>query len=272
MKKISILIILFIFYFGGIVNGQEDARVVFLHHSTGGIICGKGHVADSVQAYNKRNGTDYFFEDKAYPNKPYGWANYAYDYWNLWLNDYGKQYKGQENYPNVASLEDICNEYDVIIFKHCYPGADILEDTGNPDITSDRKSLENYKLQFRALREKFQEFPDKDFIVWTLVPRHRLVPDAPENAKRAKEFVDWVKNEWLSENGKTYDNIHVFDYFSLAAELNVNAKAPKVPYCLKYKYEIDHDDDNSHPNELAALEIGPKFYEYIIDVLKGRGK
>ncbi len=271
MKKVSILISLFFFCLGGIVKAQ-DVKVVFLHHSTGGIIYRDGSVADSIQAYNKRNGSDYQFTEKAYPNKPYGWANYAYDYWNLWLNGYGKQYKGQENYPNVASLEDICKEYDVVIFKHCYPGADILEDTGNPDISSDRKSLENYKLQYRALREKFQEFPGKDFIVWTLAPRNRLVKDAPENAKRAKKFVDWVKNEWLSESGKTYDNIHVFDYFSLSAELDLNCKAPKVPYCLKYKYEIDHNDDNSHPNELAAQEIGPEFSEFVIDVLKGRGK
>ena len=267
-QKFFIAFVLIIFIVGQ-VNSQ-NAKVVFLHHSTGGLIYNDGHVADSIQSYNEKNNTNYVVEEFAFPNKPYAWANYPYDYWNIWLNGYCDQYKKEEFYPNVECLEDLCRDNDVIIFKHCYPGADILEDTGNPDISSNRKSLENYKLQYRALRDKFQEFPDNDFIVWTLVPRHRLVGNAPENAVRAKEFVDWVKNEWLKEGGRTYNNIHVFDYFSLAAEQNADADAPHAPYCLKYKYERSHEDSDSHPNKLVSEEIGPIFSKFIIDLLNNK--
>ena len=267
MKQTFIFSLLLALLFGGKLSAQ-DAKVIFLHHSTGGLIYNDGHVADSIQAYNERHGTNYFIKDRNFPYKPYAWLNYPYDYWNIWLNGYCDQYKKEKTYRNVECLEDLCREYDIIIFKHCYPGADILEDTGEPDISSDRKSLENYKLQYRALRDKFREFPDNDFIVWTLVPRHRLDANSPENAPRTKQFVDWVKNEWLSEEGKTDDNIHIFDYFSLAAELNTMPRAPRVPYCLKYEYERSHDKKDSHPNQLASEKIGPEFYRFIVRVLK----
>jgi hypothetical protein len=266
MKQIFNFTLLCIVIFGGEITAQES-KIIFLHHSTGGLIYNDGHVADSIQAYNERNGTNYLIKEKNFPYKPYEWLNYPYDYWNIWLNGYCDQYKGEKGYSNVKCLEDLCRDYDVIIFKHCYPGADILKNTDNPDINSDRKSLENYKLQYRALRDKFQEFPNNEFIVWTLVPRHRLDANSPENAPRAKEFVDWVKNEWLVEGAKSYDNIHIFDYFSLAAEQDTAAVPPRVPYCLKYKYERAHDGKDSHPNQLASEEIGPEFYKFIIKVL-----
>lgn len=258
------------FFLGLQILIAQEAKIIFLHHSTGGMIYDDGHVEDSINAYNSRYGTNYTTKSKNYPYKPYEWKNYPYDYWNIWINGYCEKYKGEKTYPNVKCLEDLCEEYDVIIFKHCYPGADILEDTKSPDIGSKRKSLENYKLQYRTLRDKFSEFPDNDFIVWTLVPRHRLYPKAPENAPRAKEFVDWINNEWLTENNQKYDNIHVFDYFSLAAETDITVLQPNVPYCLKYKYEHSHEDNNSHPNKLACQEIGPKFYEFIIETINNR--
>lgn len=235
----------------GTVTAQDD-KVIFLHHSTGRMIFDDGNVVDSIEAYNQRSNTQYVVDEWNFPYKPYVWANYPYDYWNIWINGYCEDYRGEKGYVNVECLDDLTSRYDVIILKHCYPGADVLEDTGSPDIASDRKSLENYKLQYRALREKFASFPENDFVVWTLVPRHRLDSNAPENASRAKEFVDWVKHEWLKEDDGDYNNIHVFDYFSLAAELDPNVEPPAVTHCLKYDYERAHDHKDSHPNLLAS--------------------
>lgn len=267
MKQTFYLGIALIFLLQQVVNGQ-DANIIFLHHSTGGLIYKDGHVADSIQAYNKRNGTKYSITERNFPDKPYPWANYPYDYWNIWINGYCNEQKNDSTYVNITCLEDLCKEYDVIMLKHCYPGADILEDIGAPDVSSSRKSLENYKLQYRVLRDKFQEFPENDFVVWTLVPRHRLDANSPANAGRAKEFVDWVKNEWLTENGQNYTNIHIFDYFSLAAEINTKVEAPRIPFCLKYEYERSHKDDDSHPNKKASQEIGPKLFQFIVDVIQ----
>ncbi|MGV8133856.1 MAG: hypothetical protein AB2L20_01470 [Mangrovibacterium sp.] len=266
IERISCLVFVAAFFTLLGADAQER-NIVFLHHSTGGLIYNNGHVADSIQAFNRKNGTDYSITERSFPDKPYPWANYPYDYWNIWIKGYCNEKKGSDGASNVACLEDLCAAYDVVILKHCFPGADILEDTGTPQISSARKSLENYKLQYRALRDKFQEFPENLFIVWTLVPRHRLDADSPQNAKRAKEFADWVKNEWLSENGRDYPNIRIFDYFSLAAEMDIHAAHPRVPYCLKYEYELAHDQEDSHPNQLASEEIGRAFSRFIIETI-----
>ena len=138
MKQLFFFILFLLVLAGGEISAQET-KIVFLHHSTGRLIYQDGNVADSIQAYNEQHGTKFLIEEREFPDKPYKWANYPYDYWNIWLNGLCEQQKGKENYRNVVCLDDLCKEYDVIIIKHCYPGADIREDTGNPDITSDRK-------------------------------------------------------------------------------------------------------------------------------------
>ncbi len=247
-------------------NAQND-KIIFLHHSTGGMVYHKGKVADSIEAYNQRNNSHISITERDFPDKPYPWENYPYDYWNIWVNGDCDHYKGKPEYPNVECLEDLCKKYDVIILKHCFPGSSILEDTGHPDVASKRKSLENYKLQYRALRDKFDAFPGNRFIVWTLAPLHRLEYNTPDEAARAKEFAGWVKNEWLTEDGKQRHHIHVFDYFSYTAETDRNAAPPRVPYCLKYDYELSHDNSDSHPNETACKAIGPRFAEFIIQTV-----
>lgn len=265
MKTFKILLLLF--FVSSFVNAQNE-KIVFLHHSTGGLIYEKGGIPKLMEEYNSHNGTNYTIVEHEFPNKPYPWRNYPYDYWNIWINGYCEENKDTEEYENVECLETLTQNYDIIILKHCFPGAKVLENTGSPDITSDRKSLENYKLQYKALRDKFDSFPDNDFVVWTLVPLHRLANGAPENAARAKEFVDWVKNDWLKEDGKKHPNIHIFDYFSLSAVLDKNTELPNVPYCLKYEYERSHEDSDSHPNDLACKNIGPEFFKFIVKTLE----
>lgn len=121
-----------------------------------------------------------------------------------------------------------------------------------------------------AFSGNYELFSQKTDVIFLHHSTGRMIYEqgAIENASRTKEFADWVKHEWLSENGSNYDNIHVFDYFSLAAETDPNAKKPNVPYCLKYEYEKAHDQNDSHPNELACREIGPEFYAYIINLLE----
>ena len=262
MKTFKVLFILL--FIVSIVNAQ-DKKIIFLHHSTGGLVYTKGEVADSIARFNEQNGTNYSFVERNFPDKPYKWANYPFDYWKIWINGYCNELRGKEEYKNVECLESLTKDYDVIIMKHCFPGANILEDNGSPDISSERKSLENYKLQYRALREKFDAFPNNDFIVWTLVPLHRLAT-TPENAGRASEFVDWVKNDWLNEDGKAHRNIHIFDYYSLAANLGEGSNTKGLLYCLKYEYERSHEGSDSHPNDLACSKTGPEFYRYVIKV------
>jgi hypothetical protein len=238
----------------------SSQKAIFLHHSTGGNVYQEGKVDAWITEFNQQHGTHIELTERAFPNDPYEWKNYPFDYWNLWINgacDSGK--------PGIECMKTIAGVYRMIIFKHCFPGAQVLEDTGNPDITSEKKTLGNYKLQYRALREMMDRYPDNIFVIWTLVPLHRL-STTPENAQRASEFVEWVNKEWLAEDGRSHDNILIFDFWKLAAEHEQKPEQGQVN-CLRYDYERSHESGDSHPNKKANEAIGPVFARFIIDGL-----
>ncbi len=122
-------------------------RIIFLTHSVGSGLYKEGKISEWFTQYNSENGTDILINRRSYPADPYPWDNNPYDYWNVWLN--GNCSK--ECFPSLLE------KYDIVIMKHCYTAAKIEEDINAPDIASDRKSLENYKLQYRAIRDLFDE-------------------------------------------------------------------------------------------------------------------
>jgi hypothetical protein len=253
------LFILFILYSQSVLADNE--KIIFLHHSTGEGVYWDGGVPEWISDYNSEHGTSYQIFERNYPDSPYPWENYPYDYWNLWIN--GACDSGN---PNIECMDTLTQSYDVIIFKHCFPGAAVEPDTGNPDITSQTKSLENYKLQYQALRDMIDSYPNNVFIVWTLAPLHRLATTEDE-ATRAKEFVDWVKNNFLTEDGNNHPNITIFDFWGIVAEDDPNPSMGKVN-CLKYEYEGSHFSSDSHPNYTANQTAGPQFAQTIVDAIE----
>lgn len=257
--------------FGGPSRGMgaeesegDLVKILFLHHSTGDVIW-RGGVPDFFAAYNSEHGTNYRIDKLAYPKKsPYGWSNNPYDYWNIWV-----QHGGQDPFMEEPTLEILTRDYDVIVFKHCFPVSDVLPDTGNPEIGSKEKRAENYKLQYQALKEKMREFPETKFIVWTgaalvedrsIKNRIRLFlgmkSPARENAQRAADFFEWVRREW-DEPG---DNIYIWDFQELETEEG-----------LFLKPEYAHEPGNSHPNSDFSKRVAPLFSKRIIYVIQGRG-
>jgi hypothetical protein len=228
-------------------HAQTPVKIIFLHHSTGGVIWGGG-VENYISNYNSSHGTDYIIEERAYPDGTnYPWANYPYDYWKIWVDATGPTYSGQD------TLVTLTADYDVIVFKHCFPVSNIEADTGNPDITSDTKSLENYKLQYNALKTRMHQYPTKKFIVWTGAA---LIQEetTPENAERARQFFQWVRESW-DEKG---DNIFVWDFWTLETEGGLY---------LKQAYSAG----DSHPNGSFAATVAPYFGKRIVDVIEGAG-
>jgi hypothetical protein len=258
MKAKQILFKMGLFFLPAFVSCSQPGsyKAVFLHHSTGGNVYYEGKVKEWIKKYNKEATRKIQITERAYPNKPYEWKNYPFDYWNLWING-----ACDSKEQGIECMNTLAAEYDVIIFKHCFPGADVLEDTGEPDIGSERKSLENYMVQYRALRDLMDGYPDNIFIVWTLAPLHRL-SNTPENALRAKQFVDWVNDQWLTEDGKEHNNILVFDFWELTAEHSENPAQGQYN-CLRYEYEKDHESGDSHPNLKANEVVGPVFAEFM---------
>lgn len=250
---------------------HAPVRIVLLHHSTGEEIW-KGGVAPFVEAWNARYGTACSITERNYPlakgNHPrlgrllpsrvfnvlfrdhYPWENYPYDYWNLWV-----AHRGEARDRSEANLDDLARDYDVIVFKHCFPVSSIREDDGAPSVSSRKKTLANYKLQYEALKARMREYPGKTFIVWTGAALTEG-STRPEDAERARQFAAWVKDTW-DEKG---DNIFVWDFRELETDGG--------PY-LKPGRSVTAGD--SHPSAEFARRAAPLLGKRIMDVIEGRG-
>jgi hypothetical protein len=241
-------------------NTNEMNKIVFLHHSTGSSIwigktnkyiykiTQKGDVQKFFEDYNKKNNTNYKITQQIFPKAaPYGWDNYPYDYYNIWVKN-----AGDTPYMEEPTLEMLTKEYKVIVFKHCFPVSRISEDSGTPAINSDEKRLENYKLQYNALKEKMHKFPNTKFILWTPVvcTKNGMTED---EAKRTYQFYKWIIDEW-DEKG---DNIYIWDYYKYETEGGLY---------LQDKNAVD--PDNSHPSIEFSAKVAPMLCNFIIDVIK----
>jgi len=242
----------------------REMKIILLHHSTGSLIW-QGGVPEWFERYNTGHGTNYQIEERSFPKgSPYPWNNYPYDYWNIWV-----RHGGEEPYLEEPTLEILTEQYDVIVWKHCFPVSNIEADTGNPDIESQDKRIENYKLHYRALKEKMHEFPETRFIVWTgaaQVERTSLKMKLKalltgtsldgESARRARVFFDWVRNEW-DEPG---DNIYIWDFYELETEGGLY---------LKEAYAVN--PTNAHPNSAFSRKVAPLLCRRIVDAIEDRG-
>lgn len=224
----------------------NGTNIIFLHHSTGQVVW-NGGISKWFEDYRKTQNKEYYITEQEFPKEG---GNFPFDYWNLWVKNAGPK---PVNYD--PTLEMITKHYDVIIWKHCYPVIDIKEDTGAPDISSDEKRMENYKLQYEALKRKMHEFPNNKFIVWTGAVRVKA-ETTEEMAMRGKSFVEWVKKEWDEPN----DNIFLWDFYELETEGGIY---------LKDEYALGVN--NSHPNNIFGERAAQLLCQRVIDVIEGRG-
>ena len=234
-------------------NGEDSdatgrVRIILLHHSTGECIW-NGGVEAWFAAYNQAHGTDYRITEQAFPkSEPYGWNNYPYDYWNIWV-----RHAGATAYMTEPTLEMLTQQYDVIVFKHCFPVSAVEEDTGSADVTSEDKRAENYKLQYAALKEKLHQFPNTRFILWTGAALLQSETDEA-SAGRARAFFDWVRQTWDTSG----DNIFVWDFRTIETDGGLYLKA-------------EYGSGDSHPNETFSRRAAPMFCQRVVDVIGGAG-
>jgi hypothetical protein len=225
-----------------------QARVLFLHHSTGECIW-NGGVARWFQDYNRAHSVRYTITEQAFPKEsPYGWENYPYDYWNIWVRN-----AGGEPFRQEPTLEMLSKKYDVIVLKHCFPVSNIEADTGRPDVASSEKRIENYRLQYAALKKKIRAFRKVRFLVWTGAAQ--VASDTDEAmARRARQFFEWVRTRW-DEKG---DNIYLWDFYSLQTEGGLYFKPA-------------YASGDAHPNQAFSKKVAPMFCRRLVDVIQGRG-
>lgn len=242
---------------------NRSVRIGYLHHSTGEVVWNGGLPA-FIHAWNRAHGTDYRITSVTYPAttggwppllrrlaRTYPWANYPYDYWNLWV-----KHTGSSRDRGELNLDDLVQDFDVIVFKHCFPVSRVQpEGASPPSVSSQEKTLANYQLQYQAIKGRLHQFPEKRFIVWT----GAALPESSTNAAeagRAREFFEWVKGSW-DEHG---DNIFVWDFHALETEGGLY---------LKPDYAADGKD--AHPAPSFARKVAPLIGQRIIDVIEGRG-
>jgi hypothetical protein len=257
-------------------ESSSDLNILYLHHSTGSVIwqgskitilkriarkiypgweyiIGKNaRLPVMFSRFNKENNKRYIIREMIFPkHAPYGWNNYPYDYYNIWVKNAGDEYFMEE-----PTLEILTKQYNVIIFKHCFPVSNIRPDTVTADINSKFKTISNYKLQYNAIRDKLHEFTGTKFILFTGAVQVKSNIDE-DQAIRAKEFFDWVRYEWDLPN----DNIFLWDFYSLETEGGL--------YLLD-KYALS--PDNSHPNGKFAGHAVKLLFNRIVDIIENNGK
>lgn len=256
-------------------NKTSNMNIIFLHHSTGEYIWygkppslfiralnkisekfadalrQKAMLPELFNTYNKEHEKNYVINEMIFPKEvPYGWNNFPYDYYNIWVKN-----AGDAPYLEEPTLEMLTKKYQVIVFKHCFPVSNIrlIEDSANID--SYEKTISNYKLQYNALKEKIHEFPETKFILFTgAVQVEANLPE--DEAIRAKEFFQWVLKEW----DQLDDNIYIWDFYNLQTEGG-----------LYFKDEYAVSVDNSHPNKDFASRVSKLLFNRIIDIIENDG-
>ena len=153
---------------------QADTSIIYLHHSVGEHIWNgkptplgqkavrkvsrkladklsyRGKLPKLFNAYNLEHEKNYLIHQLNFPKaSPYGWNNFPYDYYNIWVEN-----AGEEPFMDEPTLEMLTKDYQVIIFKHCYPMSSIEPDQDSADIHSYLHTVSNYKLQYKGLKEK----------------------------------------------------------------------------------------------------------------------
>ncbi|MGB8491114.1 MAG: hypothetical protein WCE64_08645 [Bacteroidales bacterium] len=279
LKIIIVLLISAILFISFSCSKREkssDMNIIFLHHSTGAVIWygtevswarkitqkysgklanlvggKKAHLPLLFENYNRDHGKNYLVSEMVFPKaKPYGWNNFPFDYYNLWVN-----HAGEQAFMTEPTLEILTKKYQVIIFKHCYPVSNIGPDLDSADISSFKKTLSNYKLQYNALKDKLAQYPSTKFILFTGAAQVKKNITEYE-AIRAREFFTWVSNIWDQPG----DNIYLWDLYSLETDGG-----------LYFKDEYTASPDNSHPGEEFAGRVVKLLFSRIVDVIENNG-
>ncbi len=144
-------------------------------------------------------------------------------------------------------------EYDVIIFKSCFPVSSIKSEA----------QLEEYKICYRKIRQTIDNHPDKLFIYFTPPPQ-TIAETNLEEARRARVLATWLKSGEFSAKAA---NLAIFDLYSLLADNNPKSsrygmlQSEFVRQGLRF-WKPTHD---SHPNEKANQFVAPKLVAFLAE-------
>jgi hypothetical protein len=224
---------------GGPPSGADFRRVIFLHHSTGANLIEQGGVRQRLA------GLGYEFYDHGYNEDGLVLADGTWTGRNFNVPDDNTNPDGfatifaQPLHDPPDNTFSYLMQYDVIVFKSCFPVSLIESDA----------QLAEYESYYLSIRDRMDQYPNKIFIVVTNPPEIPADSDA-EMAARARAFTHWLaSDEYLSG----HPNVFTFNFFDLLADPPDNM--------LRAEYRTDEYD--AHPNQLANQTIGPLFADFI---------
>jgi len=212
---------------------------------------------DSIADWNARRGTNVELWDHDYGEGHPVWGLSDADGVNLGYS-YGDEFNNtiqvagyRELFCTVnAARDSLLRNHDIIAFKPGYESVWLY--------LNDDAELEAAKADYRQMRDVFDGFPDKIFVIVTQPPIHRNAPYLDARVDRARALANYVKSEAFLASSP---NVFCFDLFDLLARPD----DPDDPYrnCLRYEYELNHDNSDPHPNEYAGEVIGPVFAAFL---------
>ncbi len=240
MGKLStylILLALLLIIITPVQAQDQPVRIIFLHHSTGHNLIEEGGVRELF------TNLGYEFYDHGYNDDGLRladgtWTGENYDIPgdNTDPDGIAELFSQPLNDPpdNAFSL---LMQYDVIMFKSCFPTSNIESD----------EHLNELKGYYLTVRDRVDQYPDKLFIVVTQPPQVPRSTDQDETT-RARALANWLaSDEYLGGRA----NLVTFDFFDyLAGDDNM----------LRQEYRYNNRD--AHPNELANQTIAPLFVEF----------
>ncbi len=222
----------------GFAATAAPLQVLFMHHSTGGNLIREGGVREALTALG------YAFSDHGYNDEgltgpdgePTG-DSFGIPDDNTNPDGWAAVFRQSATAADESAFRRML-DYDVIVFKSCFPVSNI----------ADEETLAGYARDYLVIRDVMDAHPEKLFIAFTPPP---LVPNEtePENAARARRWALYLSAESYV-GGRA--NLAVFDFFSLLA-------GPDG--MLRPEYRGDEWD--SHPNATANETIGPLLVAFI---------
>lgn len=231
-----------------LLGSQCPTRTVFLHHSVGRNIL----YAGGLQRLLIERG---MFVSGATYGDEIGQRTDIQD-WAPKFRDEMDKILTFKSHPDRYHTDGTRNQ--IVMFKSCYPNSNIVDDTSaETDAAATVRTLANYQATFTNLKHEMMAQKDTLFVYLTAPPLVEAKTTA-ENATRARQFNDWLINEFLVayRSESPTDNFVVFDLFGfLAGPDNL----------LKHAYRVEKVAD-SHPNDEASRLVAEAFVEFLVPI------
>ena len=193
-------------------------KLIFIHHSTG-----ENWLRDDYGGLGLAlSQNNYFVSDTNY-----GWGPDSIGdrtdipNWTEWFRSASTPTYMQavfnesgQNSSYTRTVDDPGGENEIIMFKSCFPNSDLGGNPDDPPGAYEDMTVSGAKYVYNQILQYFATRQDKLFVVITAPPL-RKSDTSTENAANARAFNQWLVNDWLRENNYPYNNVAVFDFYTV---------------------------------------------------------